>query len=54
MRFEDFSIQSEPSREACLQGPLTRPLTIVPIVVTNVVWGAVCGACALCGRRVRG
>jgi hypothetical protein len=36
-----------------LQGPLANPVAIVPILVTNAVWGVCCGACAMGLRRLR-
>ncbi len=37
-----------------LQGPLAQPLAIVPVLVTNALWGLVCGALALLLQRARG
>lgn len=37
-----------------LRGPLARPQAILPMFLVNGVWGAVCGACALGVRRMRG
>ncbi|MEU9336024.1 hypothetical protein AB0D49_23070 [Streptomyces sp. NPDC048290] len=37
-----------------LEGPLARPYAIVPLLLTNMVWGAVCGGLALAVRRARG
>lgn len=36
-----------------LQGPLATPLGIVPVLVTNAVWGLVTGALAALVRRSR-
>ncbi|APX34068.1 hypothetical protein BH708_16675 [Brachybacterium sp. P6-10-X1] len=36
-----------------LAGPLANPLAIVPMLVTNVAWGALAGALALLLQRVR-
>lgn len=30
-----------------LQGPLATPIAIIPVLLTNIVWGLVCGAIAL-------
>jgi hypothetical protein len=37
-----------------LRGPLARPQAILPMLLVNGVWGAVCGVCALGVRRLRG
>jgi hypothetical protein len=36
-----------------LQGPLAMPFTIVPVLLTNAIWGLITGAIALLIRRVR-
>ena len=35
-------------------GPLTVPFAIIPVLVTNAVWGAITGGLALLLQRVRG
>ncbi|MBC9727283.1 hypothetical protein [Streptomyces sp. TRM68367] len=35
-------------------GPLAHPQAIIPVLLVNAAWGAVCGACALGLRRLRG
>ncbi|MFD5307548.1 MULTISPECIES: hypothetical protein [Streptomyces] len=37
-----------------LRGPLARPQAVLPMLLVNGVWGAVCGVCALGVRRLRG
>ncbi|HZG89874.1 MAG TPA: hypothetical protein VEZ42_06640 [Pseudonocardia sp.] len=37
-----------------LQGPLAMPIAIVPVLLTNLVWGAGTGALALLVQRARG
>ncbi|MFE4670600.1 hypothetical protein ACFRI7_37160 [Streptomyces sp. NPDC056716] len=37
-----------------LEGPLARPYAIVPLLLTHIMWGAVCGALALAVRSLRG
>lgn len=36
-----------------LQGPLAMPLAIVPVLVTNAIWGLLAGGLALLVRRAR-
>lgn len=36
-----------------LEGPLARPLTIVPVLIVNAVWGLMTGVIALMIRRAR-
>lgn len=36
-----------------LQGPLAKPVSIVPLILFNAFWGAVCGLCATWLRGVR-
>lgn len=36
-----------------LRGPLARPFTILPLLVTNALWGAVCGMVAAALRERR-
>jgi hypothetical protein len=36
------------------QGPLANPVAIVPVLLTNAVWGLVAGVLALGVRRARG
>ncbi len=36
-----------------LRGPLAMPFTIVPVLLTNAIWGLVTGLLALLVRRVR-
>lgn len=36
-----------------LQGPLARPIAIVPVLLTNAVWGALAGVLALGLQRLR-
>ncbi|GAA1558092.1 hypothetical protein GCM10009678_46340 [Actinomadura kijaniata] len=36
-----------------LQGPPATPIAIVPVFLVNVLWGAVCGVCALALRNLR-
>lgn len=35
-----------------LQGPLANPIAIVPMLITNALWGAIAGGIALCLRWV--
>ncbi|MEU9605144.1 hypothetical protein [Streptomyces sp. NPDC048057] len=35
------------------EGPLTRPYAIVPMLLVNALWGAICGALAMALRRMR-
>jgi hypothetical protein len=35
------------------QGPLANPVAIVPVLLTNAVWGALAGLLALAVRRAR-
>lgn len=37
-----------------LQGPLATPIAIVPLFVTNAIWGSVAGLLALGLQRARG
>lgn len=37
-----------------LQGPLAMPIAIVPILVTNALWGGLAGLLALAVQRLRG
>lgn len=37
-----------------LQGPLTTPIGIVAVLVTNAIWGLIAGAIALVLQRARG
>lgn len=37
-----------------LQGPLATPFAVIPLVVTNLIWGAVCGLLALALQSRRG
>lgn len=36
-----------------LQGPPAMPIAVVPVLVTNAIWGAACGVLALGLRRLR-
>jgi hypothetical protein len=36
-----------------LRGPLAMPFTVVPVLLTNAIWGLVTGLLALLVRRVR-
>lgn len=36
-----------------VEGPLSNPLAIVPMLLTNAVWGGLAGGLALLVRRVR-
>lgn len=36
-----------------LDGPMTRPFVIVPILATNAIWGAMCGVLALALQAIR-
>ncbi|MBM6588726.1 hypothetical protein [Brevibacterium sp. RIT 803] len=36
-----------------LEGPLVQPLAIIPMLVTNAVWGVIAGGLALLVRRLR-
>ncbi|WP_231442005.1 hypothetical protein [Brevibacterium zhoupengii] len=36
-----------------LEGPLAQPLAIIPMLVTNAVWGVIAGGLALLVRRLR-
>lgn len=36
-----------------LEGPLARPLAIVPMLLINAIWGAIAGGLALVVRRLR-
>jgi hypothetical protein len=36
-----------------LQGPLATPFAIIPVLITNAIWGLVTGAIALLIRRAR-
>lgn len=36
-----------------LEGPLSNPFAIVPMLLTNAVWGAIVGGLALVVRRIR-
>lgn len=36
-----------------LQGPVAQPLALIPLFVTNALWGLVCGALALGMQRLR-
>ncbi len=37
-----------------LEGPLTRPWSIVPLLIVNALWGACAGVLALALQRFRG
>jgi len=37
-----------------LQGPLAMPLAIIPLFITNALWGLAAGGLALLVRRMRG
>lgn len=37
-----------------LQGPLTNPIGLVAVLITNALWGLITGAIALALQRVRG
>lgn len=37
-----------------LQGPLAMPLAIIPLFITNAIWGFIAGAIALLIQRSRG
>lgn len=37
-----------------LQGPLAMPIAIIPVLLTNAVWGLVTGGLALLLQRLRG
>ncbi|OQS13045.1 hypothetical protein B0T36_21770 [Nocardia donostiensis] len=36
-----------------LQGPLAMPLAIIPLLITNAIWGLVAGGLALLVQRMR-
>lgn len=36
-----------------LDGPLADPIAIIPMLLTNVIWGVLVGALALAARRIR-
>ncbi|WP_067821772.1 hypothetical protein [Actinomadura kijaniata] len=36
-----------------LQGPLATPIAIIPVLLVNALWGAVCGVCAMALRNLR-
>jgi hypothetical protein len=36
-----------------LQGPLAMPFAVIPLFVTNMLWGLVAGALAVLVRRLR-
>jgi hypothetical protein len=36
------------------QGPLANPIAIVPVLLTNALWGLLAGALAVAVRRLRG
>ncbi|WP_314502231.1 hypothetical protein [uncultured Microbacterium sp.] len=37
-----------------LQGPLAMPIAIIPVLLTNAIWGLAAGGMALLLQRVRG
>ncbi|KAA9393250.1 hypothetical protein FCK90_13300 [Kocuria coralli] len=37
-----------------LQGPLAMPIAIIPVLITNAVWGLATGGLALLVQRLRG
>jgi hypothetical protein len=37
-----------------LEGPFANPIAIVPVLITNLVWGAITGALAMLIQRARG
>lgn len=37
-----------------LQGPLAMPIAIIPVLLTNAVWGSTAGVLALLLQRLRG
>jgi hypothetical protein len=39
--------------EGELMGPVTNPIAIVAVLVSNAIWGGVCGLLALLVRRLR-
>lgn len=43
-----------PSLLGHLTGPLAHPVALVPMLLTNGVWGALTGALALLLQRARG
>lgn len=44
---------SSPILDGELQGPLANPIAIVPVLLTNAVWGLLTGALALLVQRLR-
>jgi hypothetical protein len=42
-----------PILDGRLEGPLTNPFAFVAVLVTNAIWGALCGALALLVRQFR-
>lgn len=43
-----------PLLDGALAGPLANPIAIVPVLVTNILWGLVAGGLALLLQRARG
>ncbi|WP_420111509.1 hypothetical protein [Pseudactinotalea sp.] len=43
-----------PILDGALAGPLANPIAIVPVLVTNILWGLVAGGLALLLQRARG
>lgn len=37
-----------------LQGPLANPVALIPLLLTNVLWGLITGGLALALQRIRG
>ena len=37
-----------------LEGPLAKPFAIIPVLLTNAIWGLIAGALALLLQRARG
>lgn len=49
-----FSAIMSPILSGQLQGPLANPIAILPIFITNAIWGAIAGLLALALQRARG
>ena len=37
-----------------LEGPIARPIAIIPALAVNAIWGVICGALALALQHARG
>jgi hypothetical protein len=49
-----FSGIVSPLATGSLQGPLAMPPTIIAVLITNAIWGAITGLLALALQRARG